>query len=65
MSEMIYGLSTDDLLAVKRKLDMLGIGLGDLIEFLDRDKVQLFGELKSENRVLRSRLKGIADRAAL
>ena len=57
---MMLGLSLTELTKVRRKLDVLGLDLSDLIEFLDRDKVQLFYELKAEIRQLKYKLEKIA-----
>lgn len=53
MMDKVFGLDTGELLDISHKLNTLGLDLKDLIEFLDRDKVQLFAELKGEIRTLR------------
>lgn len=58
MPEMIFGLDTNELLNVKRKLDILGVELKDITEFLDRSEVQLFAEMKVE---IKSLQKTISD----
>jgi len=40
----VVGLSIQDLLDIRHKLDVLGISTSNLLEFLDMDKVQLFAE---------------------
>ena len=50
--DTVLGLEISKLANIKRKLDALGINLDDLAEFLDRDKVQLFAEIKNDNRIL-------------
>ena len=41
-AETLVGMSVSELLEVKKQLDVLGLGLGDLKQCLDRDKAQLF-----------------------
>ena len=44
--EKLFGLDAEQVFEVRKKLDALGISIGDLLEFLDRDKLILFAELK-------------------
>ena len=57
---IVVGLSIEDLMKVSEKLAVLGLDTGGLLEFLDRDKVQLFAEITLENDILRRRLKRIS-----
>ena len=50
------GLSIEELIAIREKLEVLGLDLKDLLEFLDRDKVMLFSELKDKNKALAIKL---------
>jgi len=54
--ESIVGLRVDDLLAISEKLAILGLDPTDILEFLDRDKVQLFAELKVQIACLEGKL---------
>lgn len=63
-AETLVGMSVSELLEVKKQLDVLGLGLGDLKEFLDRDKVQLFSELKFKIRCLEKKLENVRKASA-
>ena len=63
-AETIVGMSVSELLEVKKQLDVLGLGLGDLKEFLDRDKAQLFSELKFKIRCLEKKLEDVRKASA-
>lgn len=52
-NEMIVGLSVETLLLIRNKLDNLGLDLEDILSFLDRNTIQLFAELRSENKSLK------------
>lgn len=54
--ELILGMEVKELIEVKHKLDVLGINIKDVKEFLDRDKSQLFAELKTEISMLKRKL---------
>ena len=61
--DSVVGLSISDLIDVSNKLDVLGITTKELLEFLDRDKVQLFAEQQEKIKRLEadiSRIAGIA-----
>ena len=55
----VCGLSVRELIEVKCKLECLGLDLSEIIEFLDRDKVQLFAELKSDINMLEKKLRQV------
>ena len=63
-AETLVGMSVSELLEVKKQLDVLGLGLGDLKEFLDRDKAQLFSELKFKIRCLEKKLENVRKASA-
>jgi len=57
--DTVAGLNIKELLEVRAKLDVLGIQLSDVKEFLDRDKTQLFSEMKNKIRVLEKKLEDV------
>jgi len=57
--EMIFGMETKALLDVKKKLQIMGVEITDILTFLDRDKVQLFAEQQSEIIYLKKRIADI------
>jgi len=61
--ETVVGLSVEDLIDIGAKLQALGIGTSDLLEFLDRDKIQLFAEHVTRIKRLESKLSTITDTA--
>jgi len=64
MTDMIVGMSVDELIDVKHKLDIAGVELSDIKEFLDRDNIQLLAEMKSKIRILEKKLKDVRIAAA-
>ena len=44
--DKVLGLKIVELAEVRKKLQVLGLDLIDVIEFLDRDNAQLFAEMK-------------------
>ena len=62
-SDTILGLSLKDIVKIDRKLMVLGINLVDLLEFLDRDKVQLFAQMKWKIRMLEDIILNIKEQA--
>jgi hypothetical protein len=59
--QRILGFEIEELLEIKRKLLVLGIDLKDLTTFLDRDKVQLFAEMRLEIKILEQKLQTVRD----
>lgn len=57
--DKILGLELKDLSDIACKLDILGLTTADLLTFLDRDKVQLFAEQRSEIKQLERKLNRI------
>jgi len=55
----VFGIPVDDVLMVRQKLTVLGIEMEDVIEFLDRDKIQLFAEMKNKINHLERRIQNI------
>ena len=55
----VFGIPVDDVLMVRKKLTVLGIEMKDVIEFLDRDKIQLFAEMKNKINNLERRIQNI------
>ena len=55
----VVGLAIKDLIEVQKKLTTMRLDTKDLLEFLDRDKVQLFAEKVEEIKILRHKLDGI------
>ena len=64
MHEMIVGMSVEELIEVKEKLDIAGVGLRDIKEFLDRDKTQLFVEMKTKIKLLENKLEAVRKASA-
>jgi len=58
-TERLFGMDTKGLLAVRKKLKILGIDINDVVTFLDRDKVQLFAEQQCEIKLLKERIEKI------
>ena len=58
--DSVVGLSISDLIDVSNKLDVLGITTKELLEFLDRDKVQLFAEQQEKIKRLEANISRIA-----
>ena len=58
--DSVVGLSISDLIDVSNKLDVLGITTKELLEFLDRDKVQLFAEQQEKIKRLEADISRIA-----
>ena len=58
--DKVCGLSVNQLAEIKKKLAVLGLDLIDMIEFLDRDRVQLFAEQQTKIKRLESKLNKIA-----
>ena len=55
----VFGIPVDDVLMVRQKLTVLGIEMKDVIEFLDRDEIQLFAEMKNKINHLERRIRNI------
>jgi len=55
----LYGLNMDRIREIREKLDSLGLELEDIIEYMDRDKVILFAEMKSEIKRLNSKIEKV------
>ncbi len=62
--ESIVGLSVSELTEVRKKLQVAGLNLKDIQEFLDRDKVQLFAEMRQEIKALNRKLEEVRKASA-
>lgn len=60
MIDTVVGLSIPDLIEIQHKLQVMRLDTKDLLEFLDRDKVQLFAEKVNEIKTLKSKLADVA-----
>jgi hypothetical protein len=60
MIDTVVGLSIPDLIEIQHKLEVMRLDTKDLLEFLDRDKVQLFAEKIDEIKTLKSKLKEVS-----
>jgi len=56
MCEKFAGMNINELFEVREKLNIAGVELSDRHEFLDRDNVQLFAEMKNNIRQLERKL---------
>ena len=56
MCEKFAGMNINELFKVREKLNIAGVELSDIHEFLDRDNVQLFAEMKNNIRQLERKL---------
>lgn len=57
----VVGLSVPDLINISEKLSVLDLDTKDLLEFLDRDKIQLFAGLKNRIKHLEIKLNAVRD----
>jgi len=62
--DMVLGMSISELAEIREKLAIAGVELSDIKEFLDRDKTQLFAEMKAEIRHLNEKLKAVREASA-
>ena len=56
MIDYFLGVKAEDCIAIVEKLAVIGIDPHGLLEFLDRDKVQLFAEQELEIKQLKLKL---------
>jgi len=62
--DMVFGLDMKEILDIKQKLDILGINLKDLCNYMDRSEIQLFAEMKCEIKRLEKKLHDVRVAAA-
>lgn len=60
LDNTVIGLSIPDLIKIEVKLAALGINTKELLEFLDRDKIQLFAQQQLEIKKCHATMRRIA-----